>query len=236
MRLIVRIDQEKCDGCGLCIPACAEGALQLVDGKARLVAENLCDGLGACLGHCPRGAITVEERGAAPFEAPAPHPSPAGQARPASTPPLAVLACAPGVTPAPPTPVPAAVSPSGTPAMLGNWPIQIRLVPPGAAFLRDAHLVVAAECTAFACPDFHERFLRDRVLLVGCPKLDDAPPCIDRLAGIVSTARPRAITVVHMEVPCCYGMTYMVRQALARAGCAVSVDEVVVSTGGQVAT
>lgn len=233
-RLIVRIDEEKCDGCGLCIPACAEGALQIVDGKARLVAENLCDGLGACLGHCPRGAITVEEREAAPFEAPARHPSPAGDAWPATSPPRAARAAA--ATPAPPTPAPPAVSASGAAVTLGNWPIQIRLVAPGAAFLRDAHLVVAADCTAFACPDFHERFLRDRVLLVGCPKLDDPPSCIDRLAAIASTARPRAITVVHMEVPCCYGMTYLVRQALARAGSDVPVDEVVVSTGGQVTT
>lgn len=233
-RLIVRIDEEKCDGCGLCVPACAEGALQIVNGKARLVAENLCDGLGACLGHCPRGAITVEEREAAPFTAPAAHPSQAGHAPPATSPTQVTPASPPGVTPA--DGIRVAVRASGARANLGNWPIQIRLVSPGAAFLRGAHLVVAADCTAFACPDFHEHFLPDRVLLVGCPKLDDATAYIDKLADIFAAARPRAITVVHMEVPCCYGMTYVVAQALARTGVAVPVGEVVVSTGGQLRT
>lgn len=132
----------------MCVPACAEGALQIVDGKARLVAENLCDSLGACLGHCPRGAIAVQEREAAPFTAP----------------PIASHESAALSSP----------TPSGEPAprlALGNWPVQIRLVPPGAPFLRDAHLVVAADCTAFACLEFHRRLLSGRALLVGCPKL-----------------------------------------------------------------
>lgn len=229
-RLIVKIDEEKCDGCGLCVPACAEGALQIVDGKARLVADNLCDGLGACLGHCPRGAITVEEREAEPFAA-----------APREVAPFAAPSPVPHegtASPEPPLPCgcPASALEEQTLPSLGNWPVQIRLVPPGASFLKNAHLVVAADCTAFACPDFHRRFLPGRALLVGCPKLDDARAYIDRLAAIISTAGPRAITVVHMEVPCCYGMSYLVRQALARAGATVPVDDVVITPAGVVRT
>ncbi|MDI6824988.1 MAG: 4Fe-4S dicluster domain-containing protein [Bacillota bacterium] len=231
-RLIVKIDGEKCDGCGLCVPACAEGALQIVDGKARLVADNLCDGLGACLGHCPRGAIGVEEREAAPFAAPSPTPHEAAPAAPSPVPHEGQA------SPEPPLPCgcPASALEEQTLPSLGNWPVQIRLVPPGASFLKNAHLVVAADCTAFACPDFHRRFLPGRALLVGCPKLDDARAYIDRLAAMISTAGPRAITVVHMEVPCCYGMSYLVRQALARAGATVPVDDVVITPAGVVRT
>ncbi|MEW5933791.1 MAG: 4Fe-4S binding protein, partial [Bacillota bacterium] len=183
-RLIVKIDEEKCDGCGLCVPACAEGALQIVDGKARLVADNLCDGLGACLGHCPRGAIGVEEREAAPFAAPSPAPHEAPpSAVPSPAPCEAASSTAPSPAPhesmVPPQPLlacgcPASALEEQMLPSLGNWPVQIRLVPPGASFLKNAHLVVAADCTAFACPDFHRRFLPGRALLVGCPKLDDA--------------------------------------------------------------
>lgn len=249
-RLIVRIDEERCDGCGMCIPACAEGALQIVDGKARLMAENLCDGLGACLGHCRRGAITVEERESAPFTPPpvTSHESAALPPPPAvaEATPLLPCGCPASVLdqPAPPAlqhGAPSAAEHRTPPAQeeralpaLGNWPVQIRLVPPGAPFLRDAHLVVAADCAAFACPDFHRRFLTGRVLLVGCPKLDDAYAYIDRLAAIMATARPRAITVLHMEVPCCYGMTYVVQQALARAGLNLPVEDVIITPSGEV--
>ncbi|MEW6547447.1 MAG: 4Fe-4S binding protein [Bacillota bacterium] len=238
-RLIVRIDEEKCNGCGLCIPACAEGALKIVDGKARLVDDRLCDGLGACLGHCPQGAITVEEREADPFAPPHPadHAPPRTSAHAATmvedrAEPVMEHGAAP----------PAPELPCGCPgaavralsSTLGNWPLQIHLVPPGAPFLQNADLVVAADCTAFACPDFHRRFLPGRALLVGCPKLDDVPAYIEKLAAIVGTAHPERITVVHMEVPCCFGMTYVVRQALARAGASIPTDEVVITVRGEV--
>lgn len=221
-RKIVRISEEKCDGCGQCVTACAEGAIQMIDGKARLVSDTYCDGLGACLGDCPQGAITVEERLADPFDEAAvarhlqklgrspeprhPHfpspPSP-GPACPGSA--MRSLRMAPPVADAPATP-------AGE-SSLGHWPIQLMLVPPRAPFLRSSDLLVCADCVPFVVPDFHQRYLAGRAVLVGCPKLDDLEHYREKLREIVAQARPRRLTVLRMEVPCCGGIANAAVQA-----------------------
>jgi NAD-dependent dihydropyrimidine dehydrogenase PreA subunit len=247
-RKIVQIDEAKCDGCGQCVPACAEGAISLAGGKARLAADVLCDGLGACLGECPRGAIRIEEREAAPFDHAAVemHLARAGPAAPPPRPRLAVVTdpgpagggC-PGsasrslprrplsVVPDEETPRPA-----GRESRLAHWPVQLHLVPPQAPWLRDADLLVAADCVPFAYARFHEDLLEGRVVVVGCPKLDDLRAYLDKLAAIFATASPRSVTVARLEVPCCGGISAVARQALAQAGSPAPFREVVVSVDG----
>jgi len=237
VRKVVRIDEERCDGCGDCVPSCAEGAIALVDGKARLAADVLCDGLGACLGECPQGAISIEEREAAAFDeaavarhlgrAPAaPHaPAPAGC--PGSTPRalprrgLAVVSEPAG---------PAARAGGGA---LAHWPVQLRLVPAGAPFLAGADLLVAADCVPFAYPAFHADLLTGRAVVVGCPKLDDLPAYAEKLTSILRRPDgPVGVTVARMEVPCCAGIAAAVRHAAEHAGRDVPVREVVVGVDG----
>lgn len=207
-RKVIHIDEEKCSGCGQCLTACAEGALQIVDGVARLVSEIYCDGLGDCLGECPEGALTLEEREAEAFdeaavrvrlaESPAPDPLPCGC--PGSQ--LRTITAASRESAEQPT-----VS------KLGHWPVQLRLVPASAPFLADADLLICADCVPFAVPELHDRYLDGRVALVGCPKLDDLGEHQEKLRSIVRDAKPRNITVLRMEVPCCAGLTRLVEDA-----------------------
>ncbi|NPV70426.1 MAG: 4Fe-4S binding protein [Firmicutes bacterium] len=259
-RKIVRIDEEKCDGCGLCEPSCAEGALRIIDGKARLVGDRYCDGLGACLGECPRGAITIEEREAEEFDGKAVDElhtatrgpgtqvtggrSPGGQA---SCPGSAAQAGAELPCGCPGTSVRvierttgdanrSTGGGSGAPEVseLRQWPVQLALVPPGAPYLKGADILVAADCVPFAFPGFHRRFLKGRAVLVGCPKLDDAEAYVAKLAEIIARAVPRALTVVHMEVPCCFGLSRIVTGAVRRSGVAVPVLDVTVGAEGAI--
>lgn len=250
IRKVVQIDEARCDGCGQCIPSCAEGAIALVAGKARLSADALCDGLGACLGECPRGAITVVEREADAFDealvarhraAEAPHPhrptlavvrdgdGDAGGcpgARPVSLAPrrgLAVVAD---------PPAPAAPRPAQNGSRLGHWPVQLRLVPPHAPWLDGAELLVAADCAPFAYARFHEDFLAGRAVVVGCPKLDDVRLHAEKLARILASRDVRAITVVRMEVPCCSGLSAAVREAIRASGKDLPVREAVIGIDG----
>ena len=222
VRKIVAIDESRCDGCGECLPSCAEGAIVLVGGKARVASDALCDGLGACIGLCPQGAITVVEREAAPFdEALARGHAPAAPARPRLT------------------VVSGDAHPSHAPCASGEgrarqWPVQLALVSPDAPHLRGADLLVSADCVPFAFPRFHDRLLAGRAVVVGCPKLDDAPAAARKLEAIFRTARPRSVTVARMEVPCCCGISVAARRALAAAGLDVQVREVVVGVGGEV--
>ncbi len=220
-RQIIRIDQEKCDGCGACVPSCAEGAIQIVDGKAALLADKFCDGLGACLGECPRGALTIEAREAGEFEGPAPAPAPAHEAQAPS--PLQ----APEKNPEPEAFVcpgsrlrqferPAAV-PAGASA-LGHWPVKLNLVAPKSLFLKGAHLLVAADCAPFAAGDFHARFLQGKAVVCGCPKFEDEAASVAKLTAILAENQVREITIVNMEVPCCHGLVQVVRRAMAAAG------------------
>ncbi len=234
VRKVVKIDEEKCNGCGLCIPSCAEGALQLVNGKARLVSEIYCDGLGACLGECPQGAITVEERAAEPFdeEAAKQHAGEAKQEEP--------LPCGcPSHTVASFEPE-EEMEPCGChhdapqPSLLGNWPVQLALVPPNAPFLHGADVVLAAHCTAFACGGFHQEFLPGHALLIACPKLDNFPAHLRKLTDILSRADVRSLTVVHMEVPCCSGLVHLVKQAMKASGKEIPLSEVTLGIRGEV--
>jgi Pyruvate/2-oxoacid:ferredoxin oxidoreductase delta subunit len=211
-RRIIRIDETKCDGCGLCVSACAEGAIALVDGKARLVSETYCDGLGACLGECPQGALTMEERAAPAFDAAAVaarQGAPAEPAHHAGCPGSAMRSFTPAAPHAESTAAP-------PPSQLGHWPVQLTLVPPAAPFLRGADLLVCADCVPFAVPDFHSRYLAGRAVVVGCPKLDDLDAYREKLAEIMAVARPRRLTVLRMEVPCCGGIAHAALEA-ARA-------------------
>jgi ferredoxin len=228
-RAIIRIDQEKCDGCGLCVPSCAEGAIQIVDGKAQLLADRFCDGLGACLGECPLGALVVEEREAEPFVGPAPG-APGHHAAPA--PPAEAFVC-PGSRMQQFTPAPGPVS--GGASALGHWPVKLRLVQPQAPFLKDAELLVAADCAPFAAGDFHSRFLQGRVVVCGCPKFEDQEEQAAKLTEILRQNDVREITIVNMEVPCCFGLVQVVRRALEAAGKTPPVTICTLGLGGQVA-
>ena len=247
-RKIIEIDEERCDGCGQCIDACHEGALALVDGKARLVKDSFCDGLGACIGDCPQGALTIVEREAADFDATAVAAAAAVGATTAARPSTAsahghghALAGCPGsalrtLEPSPPAVTTARDHDRPPASCLGHWPVQLMLVPPHAPFLQGADLVVCADCVPFAVADFHARYLAGRAVVVGCPKLDDLGHYAEKLAAMVRAARPRRLTVVRMEVPCCRGITQAaVDAALASSDHRCPVEEHVVGIRGEIA-
>ncbi len=229
-RKIISIDEEKCDGCGACVPSCAEGALQIVDGKARLVSEVYCDGLGACLGECPRGAIRIEEREAPEFDEEAVRRHLEQQF--VDTTGQTVPTCpSMGFSPERPSGCPGTVTRTGP--MLSNWPIQLGLVPPAAPFLRDADLVIAADCTAYSYGGFHS-IVKGRVLLIACPKLDDAEAHLEKLSELLRQSAVRHITVVRMEVPCCSALVRIVDEAVRRSGRDIPVAVVVIGVKGNV--
>jgi NAD-dependent dihydropyrimidine dehydrogenase PreA subunit len=259
-RDMIEIDEELCDGCGLCVPSCHEGAIQVIDGKARLVSDSLCDGLGACLGHCPRGALKVTRREAVPFVAPVSLPTAVLAPTPAPVPaPAPVLhhhegGCpgsrmrimkptAPAVAGSVPAgsstgraaAAPVVESPSGAePSQLSHWPVQIRLVAPNAPFLDDARLVIAADCVPVALPGFHREFVAGSAVMIGCPKFDDLEAYTQRFTDLFSTARVRSVTVVVMEVPCCRSLPTAVRRGIEAAGTSVPLEVVVVGVDGEV--
>lgn len=223
-RRIVSIDPDKCDGCGLCVSACAEGAIQLVDGKARLVKDDYCDGLGACLGHCPQDAISIEEREAAAFDEAAAkaHPKPVRQHQ--GCPGMAARSFR--------KPAPAQCDGAGVPSALEQWPIQLHLVPVSAPYWDGADLLVAADCTAFAFGGFHGSLLKGRRLVIACPKLDETGGYVEKLAAIIKGNSIRSVTVAHMEVPCCSGIVRIVRAALEASGKALPFTDVLVGMEG----
>jgi len=216
-RKIVKIDEDKCDGCGLCVPDCAEGAIQVIDGKAKLLADNLCDGLGNCLGVCPRDAITIEERPADEFDEAA-----VAAARTAAVEPDPLPCGCPGTMARTLSPQAAENPPAGEQvaraSQLSHWPVQLTLVPPSGAMWNDADVLIAADCVAFAMPDFHERLLSGRAVAVACPKLDDVGPYTDKLTRIFADNPIRSVTVAHMEVPCCTGIVVAAKTALENSG------------------
>ncbi|MDH4157076.1 MAG: 4Fe-4S binding protein [candidate division Zixibacteria bacterium] len=208
VRNIIHIDEERCDGCGDCITACAEGALRLVNGKAKLVSDTYCDGLGACIGNCPQGAITIEQREAPAYDEIAVEKHLAAQRKSPAAPATIHHAC-PGSAARSFTRPDRAHRMTAGPAaqsQLGQWPVQLMLVPPHAPYLQGADLLVCADCVPFAVPDFHDRYLAGRAVLVGCPKLDDLNFYYQKLLQIFAQARPSRITVLKMEVPCCGGL------------------------------
>jgi ferredoxin len=239
-RKMIQIDEDKCDGCGLCVPSCAEGAIQIVDAKAKLIAEKYCDGLGACLGECPRGALQIVDCEAEEFDKVSVDKHLKSQET-ALIPETPAMACGcpssliHGFTS--PTPCQKANEPaaqtSGTSA-LSHWPVQIRLVPPTAPFLKEANLLVAADCTPVAYSRFHEDFLKGKVVLVGCPKFDDAQMYAQKFAEIFLEAHIRSITVLVMEVPCCQGLPAIIRKGMDMAGMKIPLEKVVISRNGEI--
>ncbi|MBE0616381.1 MAG: 4Fe-4S binding protein [Proteobacteria bacterium] len=250
-RQIIRIDESKCTGCGLCVPNCAEGSLEIRGGKAVLVKEALCDGLGACLGHCPEGALIIEERDAEAFDEhlveqrlqelgrdhqPAPVAASHGGACPSSRP----VSLGGGCPSARPTTIagvriPAAAAPSAAPASeLTHWPVQLGLLPPTAPFFRGAELLLAADCVPFAYPDFHRTLLKGRAVAVACPKLDNAGAHFQKLIQIFRQGGLKGVTVVRMEVPCCGGLSAMAAEAWKESGAAFPLRELVISRGGEI--
>ena len=225
IRRIIHIDEDKCTGCGACAEACHEGAIAMVNGKAHLMREDYCDGLGDCLPACPAGAITFEEREAPAYDAAAVSAAKAAKGRAgAGCPGSAARAIggqdAPGGL-------------SGQPSQLRQWPVQIKLVPPTAPWFDGADVLVAADCTAYAYAGFHQDFIRGRVCLVGCPKLDNVDYA-QKLEAILTENDIRSITVVRMEVPCCGGLEFAVRRALENSGKAVPCRVVTLSVDGRI--
>ena len=217
IRRIIRIDQEKCNGCGACVTACHEGAIDMVEGKAVLTRENYCDGLGDCLPNCPTGAITFEER-----EAPAYDEAAVKQAQMAKA---AACGC-PGEQARQLAQPAGAASPEAQASELRQWPVQIKLAPVNAPFFDAAELLIAADCTAYAYGNFHRDFIRGRVTLIGCPS--------DKLAQIIAGNDIRSITVTRMEVPCCGGIESAVKQALAKSGKHIPWQVVTISADGRI--
>jgi NAD-dependent dihydropyrimidine dehydrogenase PreA subunit len=237
-RKIIHIDEELCDGCGQCVPSCAEGTLEIVDGKAKVVSDNLCDGLGACLGECPTGALSIEEREAEEFDEEAVEERLAElEARKQATTPE-VMACgcpssqimsfgAGNASGAADTATPAA-------SELTHWPVKIRLVPANAPFLKDADVLVLADCVATAHPELHRNLLKGRVVMMGCPKFDDIELYQDKIEQICTRGDIRSLTSVIMEVPCCSGLHGLVRKALEASGANIPLEEIVIDRRGNV--
>jgi Pyruvate/2-oxoacid:ferredoxin oxidoreductase delta subunit len=241
VRKIIQIDEAKCNGCGLCVPSCIEGALQIIDGKARLVKDEYCDGLGACLGECPQDALHVIERDAPEFDEKAstehntisstttvPDPAPQrshGGGCPGSR--MMILK-------------PVADAQNDTtvtgPAIseLGQWPIQLHLVPAEAPYFKDADLLIAADCVPFAMSDFHHKFLKGKALAIACPKLDNTEPYLNKLTVILQRNHIKSVTVAHMEAPCCFGLVSLVREAVQRSGLNLPVYDATITVNGEI--
>ncbi len=246
LRKIVKIDRDKCDGCGLCVPSCAEGAIKIVDGKAVLAADNLCDGLGACLGECPRDAITVEEREAGEFDEAAVEQHLTAQGMPV-----------PGQHNAAPAPAETSPHHGGCPgsramsfarqketpasevlgsrrSQLAQWPVQLHLVSTSAPYFQGADLLITADCVPVAYAGYHEDFLKGRSVVMGCPKLDDNQFYQQKLTELFIRSDIKSVTVLKMEVPCCGGIAVAARQAIAASGKQIPYSEVTIGIQGQV--
>jgi Fe-S-cluster-containing hydrogenase component 2 len=237
-RKIVRIDEERCNGCGLCIPNCAEGALQIVDGTAKLMSEKFCDGLGACLGHCPQDAITVIEREAEDFDEKAVeahlHKKQEIQPQPKGQPVL--TGCPSSRAMHFDVPEPQGERSSSTPSvsMLSQWPVQLKLLPINAPYYQDADFLIAADCVPFAYANFHQDFLKGKVVVVGCPKLDDIQYYKEKLTEIFKTNSIKSITVPFMEVPCCFGLVKATEDALAASGKKIPLKKIKIGIRGEI--
>ena len=221
-RNVVKIDADKCTGCGLCADACEEGAIRMIEGKAVLVNEAHCDGLGACLPACPAGAITIEEREAEPFNEPSGSVSVPTGGIPMACPGSGARRIVRGDSAAPSGPVP---------GRLSQWPVQLRLVPAAAPFLDGADILMAADCSAYAFGNYHERFIKGRIVLVGCPKLDPKESW-EKVRDIVSMHDIRSITVTRMEVPCCSSLVRTVEEAVRASGKEIPVKVFTITAEG----
>ncbi len=227
-RNIIEINEDLCNGCGHCVTACAEGAIQMIDGKAKIVSDQYCDGLGVCIGHCPTGALKIIEREAPEFDLEATEKHLAVQKAKAAPQKVQQPAC-------------------GCPSLqnidtkeqkkagsLQSWPIQISLVSPYAPFFQDCDLVIAADCAAFAMTDLRDHMPEDAIYIIGCPKLDDGNAYVEKLAEIFKANKPKSITVPRMEVPCCSGLTMIIQQAMAQSETTdIPFKEMIISLDGR---
>jgi ferredoxin len=247
VRKIIKIDEEKCDGCGLCIPSCAEGALQIVDGKARLVKDVYCDGLGNCLGECPQGAIEMIEREAEPFDEEAVEErlkeleSSTSEAKGEEAEEACGICCGSAVIKdikphavRDQDKLPITGQPGGPEPELSHWPVQLHLVNPDSNFLNDSDLLIAADCVPFAYADFHREFLAGHSLVIGCPKLDDVDAYHQKLVQIFKNNNLKSLTLVHMEVGCCFGLSRLVKTALQESGANIPLKEIIVNVDGTI--
>lgn len=232
-RNIISIDEEKCTGCGLCVTACAEGAIQIIDGKAKLVSDIYCDGLGACIGECPEGALTIIEREADAFDEEATKEhleqlKSSHEELPCGCPGSMLREISRQADTTEKVPY------EDLRSELTNWPVQLRLVSPNAPYFKGADLLLVADCVPFAYANFHSRFLKNKPLIIGCPKLDDAPYYVEKLAEIIKSSSIKSITVVHMEVPCCSGLNIIANRAVALSGKDVPIKDYTISISGEI--
>ena len=236
-RKIIEIDEELCNGCGQCAIACAEGAIKIINGKAKLVSDSFCDGLGACLGECPTDALKILEREAEDFDEKAVEEHLKSEENiPEKTVEKTAFVCPSAQLRSFTAPTPSQETrPSVSfPSALTHWPIQIRLVPPSAPFLRGADLLVTADCTPVAYPNFHNDFLQGKVVMVGCPKFDDAQAYVEKFAEIFKVAGIKSVTVTVMEVPCCQGLPMIVEKGMELSGKKIPLEKVIISARGEV--
>ena len=248
-RKIIKIDEELCDGCGQCVPDCAEGSLKIIDGKAKLVADKLCDGLGACLGSCPTGALQIIEREADEFDEEAVEEYLANEKKQqtlAAAPATMDCGCASthiqsfkpatsgqGTSPCQSANIPTLMAKHPeSDSELTHWPVQIRLVPASAPFLQNSNLLVAADCTAVAARNFQETYLKGKTVMMGCPKFDDADSYVEKFADILRTSNLKSLTILIMEVPCCSSMKVIIKKAIEKAGTSVPIEEITISSRG----
>lgn len=242
-RQIIEIDEMKCNGCGQCATACAEGAIKMINGKAKLISDSYCDGLGACLGTCPMDAITMIEREAPAFDEVAVKAALDGKNTHLSRnqahahgsagfvcPSAAMKQFTPRSTDSNDT----SKHEESSPSRLGHWPVQIRLIPPHAPFLQNADLLILADCAAVAYPALQREFVDGRVVMMGCPKFDDTDLYHERFLEIFSNVPIRSITILKMEVPCCSGLSYIVEQALVESKAVIPLKKITVSLQGEV--
>jgi len=241
VRKIIKIDEELCDGCGQCILSCAEGALKLIDGKVKVISDNLCDGLGACLGECPTGALEVIEREADEYDEAAveAHLGKGASGEPEKIPTMACGCPSTQIqvfnTPdKETTPHPAHATGEPVDSALSHWPVQIRLIPPTAPFLKGSDLLVLADCVAVAFSMLHQEFLQSKIVAMGCPKFDDVQGYVEKFTEIFKVANLKSVTTVVMEVPCCAGLPKIVDAAIEKAGVKLPIERVIISTKGKI--
>ncbi len=226
-RKIIKIDEDKCNGCGLCVPTCAEGALQIIDGKARLVSDKYCDGLGACLGECPQGAISFEEREAEEFDEEAVKEKKMQEDKSACSCPGAKIMEFGKAN--------HNVQAESGPAQLRQWPIQLHLVPPTAPYFQGADVLLAADCVAYALSGFHNDYLKGKSLAIACPKLDhDREIYVQKITALIDQAKVNTLTVMIMEVPCCSALLQIAKDGAARASRKIPIKLIVVSLQGEI--
>ncbi|MCF7954519.1 MAG: 4Fe-4S binding protein [Phycisphaerae bacterium] len=235
IRNIVKIDEEKCNGCGDCVTSCAEGAIEIIDGKARLVSEIYCDGLGACLGSCPMDAISIEKRQSAEFDEAATQEHLNKMTQKQTPQPKSLCQCPGTMMQSFNKPAGDVSSANGdVSSHLAQWPVQLTLLSPQAPYFKGADLMLTADCIPFAMGDFHSKLLKGKAIAIACPKLDNIDPYIEKVAEIIKLNNLNSLTVVHMQVPCCSGMTYIAKQAIARSGVGIKFRDITIDRQGNI--